>query len=83
MKSLHNIDASYWKCWKAQEEVKDMIRGTPEDNFMLIPSYLYVMGQINEGTIVTINCVTTPLFTLYVLKFVAVNNYVHELVYVT
>ena len=54
MKSLHNIDASYWKCWKAQEEVKDMIRGTPEDNFMLIPSYLYVLGQVNEGTIVTL-----------------------------
>ena len=52
MKSLHHVDASYWKCWKAQEVVKDMIRGTSEDNYKGMPSYLYMLMHSNPGTVV-------------------------------
>ena len=43
-------DVSYWKAWKAKEEAQNMIRGTPEGNYEMLPSYFHIMQQVNPGT---------------------------------
>ena len=50
MRNEYSLNVSYWKAWRAKEWAQNLIRGTPEDNYKLLPSYLHVMKQVNPGT---------------------------------
>lgn len=50
MRNEYSQSVSYWKAWKARSWAQDLIRGTPESNYRLLPSYCYMLGQVNPGT---------------------------------
>ncbi|XP_070020442.1 protein FAR1-RELATED SEQUENCE 5-like [Nicotiana sylvestris] len=43
MKKKFGIDISYHKAWRAIQKVVACIRGTPEENYQILPSYLHIM----------------------------------------
>ena len=45
------VRVSYWKGWKARQYAFSLIRGSPEDSFPLLPSYLHMLKVRNLGTI--------------------------------
>ncbi|KAL8129503.1 hypothetical protein V2J09_018658 [Rumex salicifolius] len=50
MREEYYQDVSYWIAWKAQQCAKDMLRGTPEENYGILPLYCYMIKQVNKGT---------------------------------
>ena len=48
-KELHER-ISYWKARKAREKAQELIRGSPEENYALLPAYCHVLTQVNPGT---------------------------------
>ena len=46
----YSQNVSYWKAWKAKEWAQNLIRGTPEANYRLLPQYCHVLKQFNPGT---------------------------------
>ncbi|XP_070025757.1 uncharacterized protein [Nicotiana sylvestris] len=50
MKKKFGIDIGYHKAWRAIQKVVACIRGTPEENYQIIPSYLHMMVDKNPGT---------------------------------
>nr|XP_016464855.1 PREDICTED: protein FAR1-RELATED SEQUENCE 4-like [Nicotiana tabacum] len=50
MQKLHGLDIGYHKAWRAIQRVSALIRGTPEENYELLSSYLYMMRSKNPGT---------------------------------
>ncbi|XP_075101786.1 uncharacterized protein LOC142177216 [Nicotiana tabacum] len=43
MQKLHGLDIGYHKAWRAIQRASTLIRGTPEENYELLSSYLYMM----------------------------------------
>ncbi|XP_070036458.1 uncharacterized protein [Nicotiana tomentosiformis] len=50
MQKLHGLDIGYHKVWRAIQHASALIRGTPEENYELLSSYLYMMKSKNSGT---------------------------------
>ncbi|XP_070040037.1 protein FAR1-RELATED SEQUENCE 4-like [Nicotiana tomentosiformis] len=50
MQKLHGLDIGYHKAWRAIQRASGLIRGTPEENYELLSSYLYMMKSKNPGT---------------------------------
>ncbi|XP_070007664.1 uncharacterized protein [Nicotiana sylvestris] len=50
MEKLHGLDIGYHKAWRAIQLASALIRGTPEENYELLSSYLYMMRTKNPGT---------------------------------
>nr|XP_033515114.1 uncharacterized protein LOC104108419 [Nicotiana tomentosiformis] len=50
MQKLHRLDIGYHKAWRAIQRASVLIRGTPEENYELLFSYLYMMKSKNPGT---------------------------------
>nr|XP_009791172.1 PREDICTED: protein FAR1-RELATED SEQUENCE 4-like [Nicotiana sylvestris] len=50
MQKLHRLDIRYHKAWRAIQLASTLIRGTPEENYELLSSYLYMMRSKNPGT---------------------------------
>ncbi|XP_070056608.1 uncharacterized protein [Nicotiana tomentosiformis] len=50
MQKLHGLDIGYHKAWHAIQRASALIRGTPENNYELLSSYLYMMKSKNPGT---------------------------------
>ncbi|XP_019225694.1 PREDICTED: uncharacterized protein LOC109207260 [Nicotiana attenuata] len=50
MQKLHGLDIGYHKAWRAIQLASALIRGTPEENYELLSSYLYMMRSKNPGT---------------------------------
>ncbi|XP_075076473.1 uncharacterized protein LOC142163118 [Nicotiana tabacum] len=49
MKKKFGIDIGYHKAWRAIQKVVACIRGTPEKNYQILPSYLHMMVHKNPG----------------------------------
>ncbi|XP_075099296.1 uncharacterized protein LOC142176123 [Nicotiana tabacum] len=54
MKKKIGIDIGYHKARRAIQKVVTCIRGTPEENYQILPSYLYMMVCKNPGTYTSI-----------------------------
>nr|XP_016492338.1 PREDICTED: protein FAR1-RELATED SEQUENCE 8-like [Nicotiana tabacum] len=54
MKKKFEIDNSYHKAWRAIQKVVASIRGTSEENYQILPSYLHMMVAKNQGTYTSI-----------------------------
>ncbi|XP_019227552.1 PREDICTED: uncharacterized protein LOC109208851 [Nicotiana attenuata] len=54
MKKKFGIDIGYHKAWRAIQKAIACIRGTPEENYQILPSYLHMMVQKNPGTYTSI-----------------------------
>ncbi|XP_070017675.1 uncharacterized protein [Nicotiana sylvestris] len=50
MQKLHGLDIGYHKAWRAIQLAFALIRGTPEENYELLSSYLYMVRSKNPGT---------------------------------
>ncbi|XP_019242649.1 PREDICTED: uncharacterized protein LOC109222791, partial [Nicotiana attenuata] len=50
MKKKFGIDIGYHKAWRAIQKAVACIRGTPEENYQILPSYLHMMVAKNPGT---------------------------------
>ncbi|XP_070020112.1 uncharacterized protein [Nicotiana sylvestris] len=50
MQKLHGLDIGYHKAWHAIQLDSALIRGTPEENYELLSSYLYIMRSKNPRT---------------------------------
>ena len=46
----YRASISMWKARKARERAQNLIRGTPDENYALLPSYCHMLKQVNEGT---------------------------------
>nr|XP_016438170.1 PREDICTED: uncharacterized protein LOC107764142 [Nicotiana tabacum] len=55
MQKLHGLDIGYHKAWRAIQHASALIRGSPEENYELLCSYLYMMTSKNPGTYTNIN----------------------------
>ncbi|XP_075111320.1 protein FAR1-RELATED SEQUENCE 5-like [Nicotiana tabacum] len=49
MKKKFGINIGYHKAWRAIQKVVACIRGTPEENYQILPSYLHMMVGKNPG----------------------------------
>ncbi|XP_070004930.1 uncharacterized protein [Nicotiana sylvestris] len=54
MKKKFGIDSGYHKAWRAIQKAVACIRGTPEENYQILPSYLHMMVGKNPGTYTSI-----------------------------
>ncbi|XP_075091970.1 uncharacterized protein LOC142172096 [Nicotiana tabacum] len=54
MKIAHGIDVGYGKAWRAIQKGISLLRGTTEENYDQLSSYLYMMEQKNPGSYTTI-----------------------------
>ncbi|XP_009794128.1 uncharacterized protein [Nicotiana sylvestris] len=50
MQKLHGLNIGYHKAWRAIQRASALIRGTPEENYELLSSYLYMMKSKNPVT---------------------------------
>nr|XP_009628635.1 uncharacterized protein LOC104118952 [Nicotiana tomentosiformis] len=50
IQKMHELDIGYHKAWRAIQHASALIRGTPEENYELLSSYLYMMKSKNPGT---------------------------------
>ncbi|XP_070049527.1 uncharacterized protein [Nicotiana tomentosiformis] len=50
MKIAHGIDVRYGKAWRAIQKGISLLRGTTEENYEQLSSYLYMMEQKNPGS---------------------------------
>lgn len=63
MENEYGMKASYWKAWKAKEAANILKRGTPEESYTTLASYLHMLQKVNSGTVVRLevdddNCMT-------------------------
>ncbi|XP_075095360.1 uncharacterized protein LOC142173633 [Nicotiana tabacum] len=49
MKKKFGIDIGYHKAWRAIQKAIASIKGTPEENYQILPSYLHMMVHKNSG----------------------------------
>ena len=69
MRTEYRITASYWKCWKAQSAAQNIMRGTPEDNYATLPSYLYMLQEVNPGTVIKLELDASHHFKYMFIAF--------------
>ncbi|KAL5563844.1 hypothetical protein UlMin_033591 [Ulmus minor] len=67
---------SYWKGWKAIQYAFSLIRGSPEDSFPLLLSYLHMLKVRNPGTVTHIEVDENKKFKfLFVAHGVAIRGF--------
>lgn len=54
MKREHGVSIGYHKAWRSVQATLSVIRGSPEENYNLLPSYLHMMREKNPGTYTSI-----------------------------
>ncbi|XP_047270486.1 uncharacterized protein LOC124899596 [Capsicum annuum] len=42
---------SYWKCWMVGVITKNIVRGTPEHGYAVLPAFSYIFNGLNPGSI--------------------------------
>ncbi|XP_070041168.1 uncharacterized protein [Nicotiana tomentosiformis] len=62
MQKLHGLDIGYHKAWCAIQRASALIRGSPEENYELLSSYLYMMKSKNPGTYTNIKIDDNNMF---------------------
>lgn len=55
-----HINVSYWKAWKARKVAIENSLGSMAGSYALLPSYLGLLQQANEGTICALEHVDDP-----------------------
>lgn len=50
LERVFGIKISYWKAWKAKEIAQKLIRGSAEESYLSISSYLWLIERENPGT---------------------------------
>lgn len=51
MMNSQGVEISYWKAWRGKQLANNLRRGSPEESYNLLPSYLYMLKKVNPGTI--------------------------------
>ncbi|EXB73701.1 hypothetical protein L484_026864 [Morus notabilis] len=51
MREELKVHVSYWKAWRGGKFAQDLVRGTPEHGFAMLPSYCYILKKENPGTV--------------------------------
>ncbi|XP_062114778.1 uncharacterized protein LOC133826279 [Humulus lupulus] len=51
MRDEHGVGVTYNKAWRAKTLAADDVRGSNEESYALLPSYLYMLQLANPGTI--------------------------------
>ena len=51
MMNSQGVEISYWKAWRGKQLANNLRRGSPEESYKLLPSYLYMLKKVNPGTI--------------------------------
>ncbi|XP_016485931.1 uncharacterized protein LOC107806306 [Nicotiana tabacum] len=62
MQKLHGLDIGYHKAWRAIQLASALIRGTPEENYELLSSYLYMMRKVQDWLSLTFELVFYMFF---------------------
>ncbi|XP_070016968.1 uncharacterized protein [Nicotiana sylvestris] len=62
MQKLHGLDIGHHKAWHTIQRASALIRGTPEENYELLSSYLYMMKSKNAGTYTNIKIDDNNMF---------------------
>ena len=51
MRNEMKVQVSYWKAWKGKQCAQNLIRGTPEEGFLMLPMYCHMLKRVNPGMI--------------------------------
>ncbi|RYE18378.1 MAG: hypothetical protein EOP45_14240 [Sphingobacteriaceae bacterium] len=51
VKTRWGVGISYLKAWRTREKAISYVRGTPEESYQKLPSWLYMLEQKNPGTL--------------------------------
>lgn len=51
VKTRWGVNVSYLKAWRSREKAIGYVRGTPEQSYQKLPSWLYMLKQKNPGTL--------------------------------
>ena len=51
VKTRWSVDISYLKVWRTREKYISYVRGTLEESYQKLPSWLYILEQKNHGTL--------------------------------
>ncbi|XP_060179191.1 uncharacterized protein LOC132609299 [Lycium barbarum] len=54
MRSRYGLHIGYHKAWRSLQHAYNVIRGSPENNYRLLPQYLHMMKLRNPGTVANI-----------------------------
>ncbi|XP_060182204.1 uncharacterized protein LOC132611857 [Lycium barbarum] len=54
MRSRYGLHIGYHKAWRSLQHAYNVIRGSPENNYTLLPQYLHMMKLRNPGTVANI-----------------------------
>ncbi|KAL5576684.1 hypothetical protein UlMin_018383 [Ulmus minor] len=60
---------SYYKAWRGRKHAHTLIRGSPKQNFHILPSYLHMLEMLNPGTITRIEVDRESRFKYLLLEF--------------
>ncbi|XP_075478761.1 uncharacterized protein LOC142519606 [Primulina tabacum] len=44
------VEISYFKAWRGRQLALDKLLGSPEESYRIMPSYLYMIEQVNRGS---------------------------------
>lgn len=47
----YSVNVSYWKAWRARELAMDMAQGTATGSYGILPTYLHMLKQANDGSV--------------------------------
>ncbi|XP_059315829.1 uncharacterized protein LOC132066550 [Lycium ferocissimum] len=54
MRSRYGLHIGYHKAWRSLQHAYNVIRGSPKNNYTLLPQYLHMMKLRNPGTVANI-----------------------------
>ncbi|XP_060210515.1 uncharacterized protein LOC132637444 [Lycium barbarum] len=54
MRSRYGLHIGYHKAWRSLQHTYNVIKGSPENNYTLLPQYLHMMKLRNPGTVANI-----------------------------
>lgn len=55
-----NVTITYMKAWNAKELAMKRARGTEEESYKFLKTYLHLLGKTNPGTLSTVHTTYTP-----------------------
>ena len=68
MKSMYGIQLLYSKAHTALQYALQLTYGTHEESFQLLPSFAYVLEELNNGTITDIQCTDENQFLYFFMS---------------
>ncbi|XP_073317760.1 uncharacterized protein [Primulina huaijiensis] len=45
-----DVEISYFKAWRGRQLALDKLLGSPEESYLIMPSYFYIIEQVNRGS---------------------------------